>query len=124
MRFLVGSTDFSDNVIIGTYEVNRVPVYDEWEDAGRKIHRIKARDKVKGSFELFFRTLSEYQTFKTAINNNTSSTNLSVTVTATVNNTNTNVPDMDVYLDFSLVRDVDGTGNDMLQKIKVNIEER
>lgn len=124
MIFKVGTTDFTNNVVIGSYEVNKVPVYDEWEDASGTIHRIKTRDRISGSFEIFFRTLTDYATFLTAVTNNTSSSNLSVKVSLAINNANTTVTDVYVYMDYAPVRDVDGTRNDYFKVISVTIEER
>ena len=124
MIFKVGTTDFTNNVVIGSYEVNKTPVYDEWVDIGGKIHRIKIRDKIQGSFEVFFKTMTAYSTFKTAIDNNTSSTNLATTVSVKVNNTNTDATGISAYLDFLPVRDVNGTRNDFLKVIQINLEER
>lgn len=123
MTFKVGTTSYANNVVIGTYDINKVPVYDEWVDADGKIHRIKIRDKVQGSFDLFFRTATAYAAFKTVVDGQTSSSNLSVSVTVSVNNTNADST-ISAYLDFAPVRDVDGTRNDYYKVMKVTLEER
>ena len=122
MIFKVGTTSFKNNVVIGTYDINQVPVYDEWIDANGTSHRLKTRDKIQGSLDLFFRTLTDYSTFKTAITNNTSSSNMSVTISVTVNNTNSDATGISAYMDFLPVRDVDGKRTEFFKVIKVNIE--
>lgn len=123
MTFKVGTTSYSNNVVIGTYDINKVPVYDEWVDADGKIHRLKIRDKIQGSFDIFFRTATAYSGFKTVVDGQTSSSNLSVSVTVSVNNTNADSV-ISAYLDFAPVRDVDGTRSDYYKVMKVTLEER
>lgn len=124
MTFKVGTTSYANNVVIGTYEVNQVPVYDEWTDANGGIHRLKIRDKIQGSFDLFFRTATAYSAFKTVVDNQTSSSDLSTLITLSVNNLNSDATGIHAYLDFKPVRDVDGTRVDYYKVMKVSIEER
>lgn len=122
MTFTVDSTDYSGHVIAGSYKVNNEPQYQIWTDANHQIHKIKLRDKVVGSFDMFFRTISDYDTFKghlAAVKNTDNSYSISVTVNNTSAQANINA-----YVDYQLVRNIDGAWNDFFEKYTVSIEER
>lgn len=117
------SKDYSNHVIAGTYEVNNEPQYVSWEDAGHIEHRFKQRDRVVGSFDMFFRTVSDYATFKSDLDTNRSSSNDSVNMTVKVNNLNQDKT-INAFVSFSLVRNRDGKWNDYFERFKVTIKER
>ena len=123
MTFTVGSTDYSNHVIAGTYEVNNRPQYRTWEDGNHKTRRTKLRDQIVGSFDMFFRTEAEYEDFMDDIENAKDSTkDNAVSISITVNNTLTQ-EDTYAYIDYSLVRNRDGAWNDYFEVFTVNIEE-
>jgi len=123
MVFLVGTTDYSAHVIAGTYAVNNEPQFSKWEDTGHRKHRFKQRDKVVGSFDMFFRTLTEYETFKNSLDSNKLSANDAVNISVTVNNTSEQKA-IEAFVDYDLVRDRDGAWNDYYKVFTVTIEER
>lgn len=118
-----GAKDYSNHVIAGTYEVNNEPQYTTWDDAGRIEHRFKQRDKVVGSFDMFFRTASDYATFKSDLDANRSTTNDSVNMTVKVNDLNQDKT-INAFISFKLVRNRDGKWNDYFERFKVTIRER
>lgn len=63
--FKVDSTDYTNNIINESYEVQDNDVYQSWTDANFITHREKVRTKVEGKFTMRFRSLSTYQNFVT-----------------------------------------------------------
>ena len=122
MTFSVGSVDYSDHVIAGTYKVNNKPIYKTWEDANYHTRKIKLRDQIVGSFDMFFRTEAEYEDFMDDIDD-AKNTDDSVSISVTVNNTSEQA-DINAFLDYDLVRNIDGTWNDYFERFTVTIEER
>ena len=120
MTFTVNQTDCSANVIAGTYKVNNEPVYKEWDDANYVTHKKKLRDRVVGSFDMFFRTANEYSSFLTTLASAT--TNEKTTLTVSVNNTQTDKTGY-FYVTHDAVRDLDGTWTDYIDKFTLNIIE-
>lgn len=122
MTFSVGSVDYSDHVIAGTYKVNNKPQYKIWEDANYHTRKIKLRDQIVGSFDMFFRTEAEYEDFMEDIED-AKNTDDSVSISITVNNTSEQA-NINAFLDYDLVRNIDGTWNDYFERFTVTIEER
>lgn len=122
MTFTVGSTDYSANVLIGSYSINSEPKYKEWTSADYTVHKQKLRDRIRGSVDMFFRTPAEFSTFKSVLTAAQNS-DYSYNITLSVNNTNTDAT-ISAYIDFNLVRDVDGTRTDYFKEFTLTIEER
>lgn len=121
MVFLVGNKDYSAHVIAGSYEVNNDPQYKEWEDASYISHKLKLRDRVQGSFDMWFRTVEEYEEFKADLD--AVKANEAYTISLTVNNTSEQA-NIYAYLDFKLVRNIDGAWNDYFERFTVTVKER
>lgn len=121
MVFKINGIDFSDNILIGTYEVNKQASYVAWQNANYRTIRIKTAEKVVGSFDLFFKSADEYQVFKNAVDESEKDDTTHL-ITLSVNNTNKNET-IEGYIDFSLTRDIDGNMNDFYLTFKVEIEE-
>ena len=120
MIFIVGTTDYSANVVSGSYKVNNDPVYNEWTDGNGIVHRQKVRDKVVGSFDMFFRSLSDYNDFLTVLNNATSDEQTLLTVS--VNNTGANKASC-FFVSHDPVRNLDGSWSDYMEQFTLNITE-
>ncbi len=120
MTFTVNSTDYSANVVAGTYKVKNDPVYAEWTDANYGKHKRKLRDKVVGSFDMFFRTLTEYENFISVLT--AATTNEQTLLTVSVNNTGTTKTG-NFFVTHDPVRDLDGTWNDYIMQFTLNISE-
>lgn len=121
VTFKINNTDFAGHIIAGTYAVNLKPVYKDWVDAARVTHRRTYRQKISGSFEMFFRTASEYSSFKSACAAALTS-NGSVAASLSVNGL---IPlaSANLFIDYDLTRDRDGNWQDYFKKFKVTIEE-
>jgi hypothetical protein len=63
MVFAIGRYDYSDNVVMDTYDVNEIDVYTSWEDANGTVHRSSYRKKLQGQFDMQFANLAEYRQF-------------------------------------------------------------
>lgn len=123
MIFTVGQVDYSDHVIAGTYDINNKPQYRTWEDGNCKTRRTKLRDQIVGSFNMFFRTESDYEDFLDDIEAAKDVTkDGAVSISITVNNT-LEQADTYAYIDYNLVRNIDGAWQDYFEVFTVNIEE-
>jgi len=119
--FKVRSADFTNNIVIGSYEVNRKDVYEEYKDGAGTNHRVIEAKKISGSFDIFFKNMSDYNNFIFEIK---SALNMQNRVPITVKPNNTNVETaIEAYVDFSPKRTVDGRFNDRMMQFKVDIEE-
>lgn len=61
--FKIGTTDLTPWVDVQSYAVNREDVYEEWEDANWILHRVIARTRYSGSFQLGFSRADEFAAF-------------------------------------------------------------
>lgn len=119
MVFKINLTDFSDHVIAGSYKVNSEPIYTEWTDANGTAHREKIRDKVSGSFDMWYRTAEGYNGFVSTISENTR-LNLTLPLTVLVNNTGETITGS-FFLEHSTVRNRDGAWDDYMERFTVSI---
>ena len=122
--FKVGTTDYSSHVIDNNsgYKVQKDPIYTEWEDANGRIHRSIYRYRTSGTFTLFFKTITDYETFCQtikAVQNNDSSYPCIVYD----NNGNEEVSG-DFYITYTSVRHrTDDLQSDYVAAISVTIKE-
>lgn len=124
MIFKVGTTDFSDNVLPGTYDIATEDVYSSWTDGFLTEHRDVCRTRIKGSFDMFFKTEAEYQNFLAKLAS-ARQTNKSYKISLKSNTKNTSaMVDCYAWVDFKPKRDTDGCWRDYFQQFTVNIEER
>lgn len=68
---IIGGRNFTKNIELGSWKVNQFPVYTEWEDYAKVKHKHKHRDRISGSFKLFFKDVEEWEAFLNTINENT-----------------------------------------------------
>lgn len=61
--FTLDGTDYTNNIINGTYDVSQNDVYEEWTDANHVIHQHTMRTRYEGQFTMRFRTLASYEAF-------------------------------------------------------------
>lgn len=125
VTFKVNEIEFANHVIAGTYEVNRVPEYEEWTDAKRRKHKQQLRaGKVKGSFDMSFKTTEEYDLFKNALDEVKNEGGAFMEqIIITVNGEQDPVT-VDMFLDYSLNRNRDGRWKDYYEVFTVTVEER
>ena len=121
MQFKIGNTDYSNRIVAGTYEMNRADVFTSWNDANGVEHRQKTRDQITGSFDMWFREISEYNAFLANIASN-KATNLTIPITLTVNQPNSDVTG-NFYLEFKAIRDRKGDWSDYMHRFSVSVKE-
>lgn len=61
--FKIGGTDYTRNIVVPSYTINRLPSYTEWEDGFLRTHRDVNRYNIGGSFAVDFMTKEAYLAF-------------------------------------------------------------
>lgn len=122
--FVVDNVDYSKNVVAGTYEVNQIDKYVEWVDGFGGTHRDQRTPKVEGSFDMFFKTQSEYENFLSSLERAKFNAEKAYTITIKRNNIHTeNIKSINAFVDFKPVRDVGIGWRDFFKQFKVEIME-
>lgn len=120
---IINGIDFGGHVIAGTYAVQNNNIYAAWTDGNGSNHRQLKREKMQGSFDMFFRTMEEYETFMAAIKaSQETNFNTYVSATLTDNLSNEDV-ESNYYFDYAPIRNRDADWRDYLEKFTVNVEE-
>lgn len=60
---VAGVMDLTNYIVAPSYQVNLADGYEEWTDNNKVTHRDIVARKAKGSFDIRFQTIEEYQTF-------------------------------------------------------------
>lgn len=60
---VAGVMDLTNYIVVPSYQVNLLDGYEEWTDNNKVTHRDTVSQKAKGSFQLKFETLEQFQTF-------------------------------------------------------------
>lgn len=68
--FKINEKDFTNNILLPTYKVNKNGVYITWEDSQHKEHKKYVRDKISGDFQMYFDTMDEFEAFTKAVKTN------------------------------------------------------
>lgn len=121
--FKIGNNDFTNHIVNETYKVNSEEVNETYQDCNEVTHYVYIRSKVKGSFDMAFKTQAEYSAFLTAFLAAKSSATNSWTVIVTPNNTLTQAT-IDARVTFSPVRELTVSRTDIIRRMTVDIEER
>lgn len=119
----INTTDVTTHIVQNTYKVNKLPVYKTYQDANGATHRRHIRDRLQGEFQMAFADLSDYASFKTLINTNTSATNYSVPVTAYDNLSGTQIT-VNAFIDYEPTLMQSASLKEYMKVIDVKIEER
>jgi len=121
--FKIGNVDFSGHVIAGTYSIKNVDVFATWDDGDGRTHKKLKRTQMRGSFEMFFKTMEDYESFVDAIESGkTASSSAFVEATLTDNYSNDDISS-NYYFDFSPVRNRAANWDDYMMRFTVNVEE-
>ena len=88
--FKIDTTDISAHIDVQNYAVNREDVFEEWEDGNWITHRVIARTRYAGSFQVGFAKGSDFTSFMTLLNTKKTA-NGYYPVTAYINNTGASV---------------------------------
>lgn len=119
--FVVNNVDFSDHVLAGTFEVGDIPIYTEWTDANGRDHREVYRKRLQGSFNMFFRTVTEFEEFNLAYK--TARRESGLTTIMIMNNSNNQVEQKEVYIEFSPIRNRRDDWEDYYEQFTVDVKE-
>lgn len=119
----INTTDVTGNIVQNTYTVNKLPVYKDYEDANGETHRRFIRNKVKGSFQMVFKDLTDYQTFQSLLETNRSASNFTVPVTLYDNISGTTLT-TNVFIDYKLTVMQKPNLAEYMKVFDVTIEER
>ena len=120
--FKVGNIDYSNRVIAGSYNVQTKPVYSSWYDADEVEHRRPSRQRTEGTFDMFFKTIAEYNAFVSQVAT-VQLSDLTVQCTVNSNTTNTEVTSY-FFVDFSPVRNRKGNWEDYMERFTVSVKEK
>lgn len=124
MVFKLGNYDYSDKVVMDTYDVNQIDIFTSWEDANGTVHRSSYRKKIEGQFDMLFSSLAEYRTFATRVQEARNPIFGSAAhCTMAVNN----IDDLKAsffYIDFTTIRTMNNNYTKGYLTFTVTIEER
>lgn len=123
MLFTLNNIDYTANIIADSYKINSQPVYESYEDAKGRTHNVLIRNKVSGSFDMFFRTMTEYNEFLSDWNAGKSQLLNTHTVYLNPNNINEDGV-YQCFLKHEATRRLDGRYREYVGQITVSVEER
>lgn len=122
--FKLNSTDYSSHIVAEGYQVNLLPVYQEWTDGGQVKHRDIVAQKIKGTFQMFFKTATDLQTFLTALASaKTTANTYPVYLKANNDSVASLTTKKYVFLDFEPVRKRNAKWDDVFDVFEVTVEE-
>lgn len=122
--FKLNNVDYSSHVVAEAYQVNRKDIYQEWTDGGQVKHRDIVAQKLQGTFQMFFKTESDLQTFLTALANcKTNDNTYPVKMKANNKTVASLQASRNVFLDFEPVRKRDASWTDVFEVFEVTVEE-
>ena len=121
--FMISTTDCSDNVVRGSYMVNRIDVYKTYEDANGATHRRFIRKKMTGKLQMFFKYIEDYADFVELIETNKSATTFAVPCTL-YDNLSGDVYTVNAFIDFQPTITQDAGLREYMQVLDITIEER
>ena len=119
--FKVNKIDFSSHVIAGTYDISDVPLYTEWTDANGRDHREVFRKRLQGSFDMYFKTVTEFEQFNQAYKAVRLESGL--TRIFIMNNSTNQLEEKDVYFDFAPIRNRRDDWEDYYEQFTVEVKE-
>lgn len=122
IMFMVGSVDYTDNVIAQDYSIGTYPEYQMWTDANGKEHRSSYRNRVTGTLDLYFFNITEYNNFLSTLGLNRAS-DLTYPVTVFDNNTNAEVT-IRAFIDYTPVRYRGADRSDQIAQLRLTIREQ
>lgn len=119
--FKINDTDFSDHVLAGSYDISEVPVYTEWTDANGRDHREVFRKRLQGSFDMYFKTVDDFEEFNEAYRLIRLDSGL--TRVMIMNNSTNQLEQKDVYLEFAPIRNRRDDWEDFYERFTVDVKE-
>lgn len=123
MVFATINNDYSGKIIVDTYDVNRIDIYTEWEDANGTKHRDVYRQRIQGSFDMQISKISEYQAFVDDIRTHKTNGGF-VACRVCVNNENNENVYAELFIDYAPIKTMKNDYTKGYLTFTVNIEER
>lgn len=123
MVFKIGDNDYSAKVLMDTYDVNRIDIYTEWEDANGTKHRDVYRQRIQGAFDMQISKLSEYQAFINDVHENTTNGGY-VRCGVCVNNYDHEDVLADLFIDYQPIKTRNNNYTKGYMAFTVKVEER
>ena len=118
----INGHDYSSCVKVPSWNVNTLPVYEEWTDANYVTHRDILRNRVSGKFTLVFHDEEKYYQYLDDIANGTTPEGY-IILTVYSNNTNA-LSTGNFFLDQSIKNSIPIIGSKDFEGIEVTINER
>ena len=121
--FKIGTTDVSDNIVRGSYVVNRIDVYKTYEDANGATHRRFIRKKMSGKLQMFFKYMEDYEDFVALLEDNKSASTFAVNCTL-YDNYSGELFTVAAFIDFEPTITQDAGLREYMQVLDITVEER
>jgi hypothetical protein len=122
IMFKIGLTDYSNHVVGENYSVQSNDEYETWTDANGKEHRSAYRQRISGTFELYFTDEAEYLTFQSVLEAN-KRTDLTYPITIYDSRTG-NEEDIFAFVTYNITLYRNPAFVDRVEQIKVTIKEQ
>jgi len=123
MVFKIGDNDYSGRVVVDTFNVNRIDIYTEWDDANGTTHRDVYRQRVEGEFDMLIANLAEYEAFVQDVRQHTANGGY-VTCKVSVNNYNQENYQANLFVEYTPVRTMMNNYTKGYQSFTVRVRER
>lgn len=123
MVFKIGDKDYSDKVLMDTYDMNQIDIFTSWEDANGITHRDVYRKKIKGQFDMKISKLSEYQEFLNDVQNYRNVDNY-VSCVLAVNNLDAENIQAECFIEYTPIRTRNNNYTKGYLSFTVKLEER
>ncbi len=122
IMFKIGLTDYSNHVVGENYSVQSNDEYETWTDANGKEHRSAYRQRISGTFELYFTDEAEYLTFQSVLETNKRA---DLTYPITIYDSRTgNEEDIFAFVNYNTTLYRNPAFVDRVEQIKVTIKEQ
>lgn len=119
--FRIFDKDFTKYITVPSYAINSQSSYEEWQDGNGVTHRVHIRDRISGSFEMYFDNLDDYYEFLDYVNESRQDEGYN-SVSLYVNNYH-EVAEADVYIKVEPAN-FEPKINEQHDTVSVEIEER
>ncbi len=120
--FKIGLTDYSNHVVGENYSGQSNDEYETWTDANGKEHRSAYRQRISGTFELYFTDEAEYLTFQSVLETNKRA---DLTYPITIYDSRTgNEEDIFAFVNYNTTLYRNPAFVDRVEQIKVTIKEQ
>ena len=124
VNLIIGTKNYAGNILAdGSYDVSKEPEGVSWKD-GNNVERFrKTRDVINGSFTMFFKTMSAYESFLEDLAAVKDTTEDTVPATVTINYPTNSDAEGNFRISFRPVRTRRGDWTDAMLKFTVTIKE-